>query len=100
MASDRFVLHTSEMTTRISEDAFSNQLKAYVNANKQLQIIGEISKQAVASMYDVQGRLVLHQKLQNVSEQNISIRHLAEGFYLLLIRDEGKQHSFKLKIGG
>jgi hypothetical protein len=98
VASNRFVLHTSEMTTRISEDAFSNHIKAYIDRNKQLQIIGETGKQAFASIYDVQGRLVLHQKLQSVSEQSIPLYHITGGIFMLIIKDESGQKTFKLKI--
>jgi hypothetical protein len=94
---NRFVLHTSVLTTRINEDLFDNRLLAYVNGNKQLQIIGKAGRQAVALLYDVQGRLAQQSQLEAVSEQIVPISHLAEGIYLLLINHETGQKIFKLK---
>jgi hypothetical protein len=98
LASNRFVLHTSAMTTQTREDSFDNQLKAYVDGSSKIQIVGRLGEKAIASLYDAQGRLLLSQQLEPVTEQNVSVNDLSEGIYLLLIRNEGKQHSIKLKI--
>ena len=55
--SSRFRIHTSYLSTGLSKETLENQLSAYAYRNVEIRVNGPVSKQAVATLYDLQGRV-------------------------------------------
>ena len=97
--SDRFYIHTSYLTTGVDLDSQSGKLNAYAIRNIELIVQGNLSDQAVASLYDVLGRLILTKKLEAADSRNsIKLPSLKTGIYMLYVRDNGKEFGFKVPV--
>lgn len=71
-------------------NTFSNELDSLniYTQNKQIHLSGLLKAKTVASVYDIQGRLVLLQSLQvNQMQQVISANSLSSGIYILDLSD-------------
>jgi hypothetical protein len=97
--SDRFRLHTSDQTTGLDMPvAFAGKLRAYAIRKNEIHITGEVSKQAVATLYDVQGRIVL---VKNLEEGNLNIiptPNIKTGIYMLYLKDNQRIQGFKIPL--
>jgi hypothetical protein len=93
---DRFVLHTSAQTTKASVSPLDN-LSAYV-FNTEIKVKGSLSSKASASLYDLQGRLLLNRSLDAGNSNSIQLPANSNGVYLLMVKDNGQVKSFKLAI--
>lgn len=85
-------------TNKLIDDKLSHSLNCYYNGNAEIRIIGEVSKYAIATLYDIQGRTLLS---KNMTEGNINIIKLTNsknGFYVLNIKDKIKSKGFKIII--
>jgi hypothetical protein len=98
VASSRFVLHTSTLATGLDDDAFDNQLTAYAFKNIELRIQGKVNSGAIASLFDLQGRLLIQKQLNDSTDQIIKLNGAYNGVYLLQVKDNNKVKSFKLAI--
>ena len=96
--SDRFYLHTSYQTTGIDVDPLVGKMSAYAISNVEMVVKGNVSNQAVATLYDVLGRLVLTTKLEAYSQNTIRLPNIKTGIYMLYVRDNGMVQGFKVPV--
>lgn len=96
--SNRFQLHTSYLTTNSDKKSFDSLLSAYLLKDHKLKINGDVSDQAIATLYDIQGRVIIIKNLEEGNGNIIDIPNLITGIYVLLIKDNGKVNSFKIPI--
>lgn len=96
--SDRFQIHTSYQTTGIAANGFDDQLSAYTVRNTEIRVKGSVSKQAVATLYDIQGRVVLVKNLEEGNLNIIGTPNLRTGIYMLYVKDNNKFKAFKLPV--
>ena len=93
----RFYLHVSYSTTGIEDELNTNPINAYMMRNE-IIIDGKVSSNAIATLYDLQGRLVLSRNLEQGLRNRIMSQGLKTGVYLLQIVDNGQRVSFKLPV--
>ncbi|MFY9152761.1 MAG: hypothetical protein WAO52_12135 [Prolixibacteraceae bacterium] len=93
---DRFLLHTSYLTTGSGLDISDIKLNAFSIRNVEIRINGKVSKKAVATLFDIQGRTVLIKNLDEGSVNVIQTQNIKTAVYLLLVNDNGKLQSFKI----
>jgi hypothetical protein len=97
--SNRFRLHASHLTvTGVNNKPHDSQLIAYPIRNTEIRITGSLSKLAMATLYDIQGKLVLVKNLEEGSINSFSIPNLRSGIYLLSVKDNQQVHQFKIPI--
>ena len=96
---DRFLLHTSTKTiSDLPVQPLLSDLNAYMFLNTEIHIEGTVTAQAVATLYDVLGRVVLSNKLNEGDLNVIPTPNMSSGIYLLRVIDQGVMHPFKLRI--
>jgi hypothetical protein len=96
--SDRFRIHTSYVTTKLGNGALLDNLSAYAVRNVEIRVKGKVSKQAIATLYDLQGRTVLVKTLEEGSLNIIQTPNIKTAVYMLSIQDNGKTASFKIPV--
>jgi hypothetical protein len=94
---DRFFIHTSNQTTGIA-DAMADKLSAYAIRNIEIRVKGSVSKQAVATLYDIQGRAVVVKNLEEGSMNIIPTPNIKTGIYMLYVKDNEKVQAFKIPV--
>ena len=95
--SDRFQIHTSDLTSGLN-DASSGLLNAYAVKNIEIRIVGAVSNEAVATLYDVVGKVIL---IANLKEGNLNViptPNIKPAIYMLSVKDNNKLQSFKLLL--
>jgi len=95
---DRFQLHTSDLISKLGTGILAGTLNAYAIPKTEIRVVGEVSNNAVASLYNVQGGVVL---IQNLAPGNLNViptSNIKTGIYMLSIEDHGKTKTFKLLI--
>jgi len=97
-SSDRFRLHTSYLTTGLNIDYFLGKLSAYAVRNVEIRVKGQVSNQAIATLYDIQGREILVEKLDEGSINVINTPNIKSSIYLLFVNDNGKSQGFKIPV--
>jgi hypothetical protein len=96
--SDRFRIHVSFLTTKLDQGALVDHLSAYAVRNIEIRIKGNVSNQAVATLYDVQGRVVLIKTLEEGSLNVVRTPNIKSAIYLLSVRDGEKVQRFKIPV--
>ncbi len=96
--SDRFLLHTSGLTTGLDNEPVREKLQVYTDRNGGIRINGSVGRNTVARLYDILGRTVLVRNLDEGSLNSISASGLKTGVYMLQLSDGKKQQGFKLII--
>ena len=98
--SDRFRLHNSTATTQgaIGDPGLAGKLSAYAYMNSEIRIVGSVSKDAVATLYDVQGKSVIITRLSEGSLNVIPVSSVSTGLYLLTVKDGVNSQSFKILL--
>jgi len=96
--SDRFQLHTSYLTTGLNMAFFTGQLSAYAIRNIEIKVKGDVTNQAVATLYDVQGRMILIKNLEAGSLNTIRTPNIRTGIYVLIVKDNNKLQGFKIPV--
>ncbi|MEI6679789.1 MAG: T9SS type A sorting domain-containing protein [Mariniphaga sp.] len=95
---DRFQLHTSAATIGATgQNILSGKLNAYAIGNTEIRVVGEVSGKAVATLYDVLGRAVAIQKLNEGNLNVIPLTNIKPGVYILSVEDKGTTN-FKIRI--
>ena len=94
---DRFFLHTSAETIN-NLPVLPGELNAFMFENMEIHIVGTVTGQAVATLYDALGRVVLTNKLGEGDYNSIPTPGMSSGIYLLRVVDKGVMHPFKLLI--
>lgn len=96
---DRFRLHASTtVIDDVGDLTLPAKLEAYAYQNIEIRVIGEVSKNAVATLYDVLGKVVITQKMIEGQLNVIPTSCINSGLYLLLVKDGGKSQSFKILL--
>jgi hypothetical protein len=96
--SDRFRLHISNLNTKLDPGSLVGNLSAYAVRNIEIRIKGNVSNQAVATLYDVQGRIVLVKTLEEGSLNVVRTPNIKSAIYLLSVTDKGKLQRFKIPV--
>jgi hypothetical protein len=93
----RFYIHTGLNTTTGTSGLTpeTSSLKAYI-ANDAIIIEGEVSDQAIATLYNLQGLKLHVNALQKGSLNTLPCSYLTKGIYLLTIQQNGKTETKKL----
>ena len=88
----RFYLHTTSSALSINDNSLAYNLQIYTTTNpKELIVKGKLSGATEAEFYDIQGRLILSNKLDRYSTKNtIDISSISTGIYLVKV-DNGNQ---------
>ncbi|MBL7967500.1 MAG: T9SS type A sorting domain-containing protein [Prolixibacteraceae bacterium] len=96
--SDRFQIHTSNLTTGLKEINLADKLTAYAIRNVEIRIKGQVSNQAIATLYDIQGRVIVVKNLEEGSLNTIQTPNLKTAIYLLIVNDNGKLQNIKIPV--
>jgi len=95
--SDRFQLHTSYLTTGLNTEILAG-LRAYPLSNNRIKIDGTLSNQAIATLYDSQGRVILSKNLEEGNLNILNTPNLHAGIFILYVKDNGKSKTFKIPV--
>ena len=96
-STDRFQLHTSSLSTGLKGNIADN-LSAYAVRNIEIRIKGQVSNQAVATLYDVQGRVILVKTLEEGNLNVVRTPNIKTAIYMLSVNDKGKLQRFKIPV--
>ena len=93
----RFFLRTTNGTLSTIDQEFTG-LDIYTSqATKEIVVSGKLSKNTMANVFDVQGRLVKAMVLDHTSQQNrMDVSHLSVGIYVVQISSINQVRSEKL----
>jgi len=96
----RFFLRYSSETLSIGANEELNELIIYTNDNhKDIIIKGLLSSASKADLYDIQGRLVLSEKLDQSSLSNtINVSSISSGVYIIKVSNTNSTKTQKLVI--
>lgn len=97
----RFFLHTKlNVTAGVNDpqlDAEKGQLKIW-GSEDNVFINGSVSSQAVAEVYDMQGRLILRQRLEESMNNTLPLPGRHGGIYIVKVVDEGRVKTAKVLL--
>jgi len=96
--SDRFQLHTSDLMSGLNDKTADGLLNAYAVKNIEIRIVGNVSNDAVATLYDVQGKVII---IANLKEGNLNViptPNIKPAIYMLSVKDNSKLQTFKLLL--
>lgn len=96
--SDRFQLHTSDLTSKLATETLAGKLTAYAIRNTEIRVVGEVGNNATAKLYNLQGSTVMIENIKAGNLNVIPIANLKNGIYMLSVEDQGKIQTFKLLI--
>ena len=96
-AFDRFQLRTSYLTG-IDNGTPASQLSAYSIRNTEIRVTGSVSKLAIATLYDIQGKVILVKNLEEGSLNSIRTPNLKTGIYVLSVKDNQRVQRFKIPV--
>lgn len=82
---------TSCFTSGINEQSLNHEISYYPNPTT--DIISFNKENIIAEIYDLTGRKLLHQKIKG---KQISLKHFANGIYILKVRDGSKEQVIKI----
>jgi hypothetical protein len=96
---DRFFLHTGDIISGLEDQSLAyGKLTAYAKGNKEIRVIGEVGNDAVATLVNGLGQVVLIKKLGAGSLNIIGLPNLKSGLYMLNINDNGTSQTIKIMI--
>jgi len=95
---DRFQIHTSYLTTGTNPTNLAEQLSAYAIRNIEIKVKGQVTNKAIATLYDIQGRVILSKNLEEGTINTIATPNIKTAIYLLIVHDNGKTQSFKIPV--
>ncbi len=95
---ERFKLHTSYIPTGLNYTNLDGHFSAYTIGNSRLIVKGDVTSVAVAKLYDMQGRILLTNKLNSGSYNEVNLSGLKSGVYILNVYDIRKTQSIKIVI--
>jgi len=73
-------------------------MSAYAVRNIEIRINGQVSNQAIATLYDVQGRVILVKTLEEGNLNVVRTPNIKTAIYMLSVNDKGKLHRFKIPV--
>jgi hypothetical protein len=98
IVSDRFQLHTSYLGTGADQAFLAGNIIAFAIRNTEIRIKGRVSNQAVATLYDVQGKVVFVKTLEEGNLNIVPTPNIKTAIYVLSVNDNGKLHRFKIPV--
>ena len=96
--SERFFLHTGELISGLEDQALPVKVTAYAKGNTEIHVIGEVGNDAVATLVNGLGQVVLTKKLGAGNLNIISLPNLSSGVYILSINDTGTTQAMKVMV--
>ena len=96
--SNRFFLHTSDIISGLEDHPITGRLNAYARGNQEIRVVGEVSADAMATLYNGLGQVVLTKKLGAGTLNIIGLPNLANGLYVLNIDEGGKVQTIKVMV--
>lgn len=76
-----------------------DKLNVYATGNTEIRVVGEVSNKAVATLYDVHGKVVTIQKLGEGTLNVIPLANIKSGVYILSVKDQWKEiRNYKIGI--
>lgn len=99
-SSDLYKIHYSARTLSVDDMQMNDDLRIYTTAApKALFVKGQLTKNTTASLYDIQGRLVLRKVLNsNSTENKIDISTINTGVYVVKINNDNQVKTQKVII--
>ncbi len=94
----RFFLHTADIISGSDDQVLPGKLTAYVRGNTEIRVIGEVGNDAVATLVNGLGQVVLTKKLESGNLNIIGLPNLSSGVYLLNIKDKGTPQTIKVMV--
>ena len=94
----RFYLHTGDIVSGLEDHALSKRVTAYANSNKEIHVLGEVANDAVATLVNGLGKVVLTKKLGAGTLNIIGLPNLSSGVYFLNINDKGTTQTIKVMV--
>ena len=82
----------------IEDNPKEDQLVAYAIRNIEIRIKGEVSRGAVATLYDMSGRVVRIETLEEGILNVMPTPGLKTAIYVLSVNDHGKIQTFKIPV--
>ncbi len=95
---DRFLLHTTNVAGGLDNETVGGKLNAFAIKNIEIRVVGAVSNNAVATLYDVRGRVVLIENLKEGSLNVIPTPNIKMGIYMLNVKDNDRLQTFKFLI--
>ena len=59
---------------------------------------GEVSSAAVATVYDINGKLIVSKKMDAGLRNSIRLPMVRSGVYMVFVKDNGKTEGFKVMV--
>ena len=94
----RFYLHTSDIISSVGDQVLQGKIKAYAIRNVGIKVIGEVGNDAVATLYNGLGKMVLSKKLDAGNLNMIGLPNLCSGVYFLKINDNVDSQTIKVMV--
>lgn len=96
---DRFELHTGDLVSGLNPgETVPGDLKAYAVSSTEIRVVGSLSSNAVATLYDVSGKTILSRPLYPDILNIIPTPNLKQGLYVLSVKDSSRSQTFKILI--
>jgi hypothetical protein len=94
----RFFLRTGDIISGLEDQVLSGKITAYARGNKEIRVIGEVGNDAVATLFNGLGQVVLSKKLESGNLNIIGLPNLSSGVYMLNINEKGTTQTIKIMI--
>ena len=94
----RFYLHTGDIVSGLEDQVLPGKLTAYARRNTEIRVVGEVGNDAVATLYNGLGKVVLTKKLGAGTLNIIGLPNLRSGIYLLNIENNGTPQTIKVMV--
>jgi hypothetical protein len=94
----RFFLHTGDIISDLDDQLLDGKIMAYAVQDVEIRVIGEVGSDAVATLYNSLGKVVLTKKLESGNLNIIGLPNLSSGVYLLNINDKGTTQTMKVMV--
>ncbi len=82
----------------VEDNPVESQLIAYAIRNIEIRIKGEVSRGAIATLYDMSGRVIRIATLEESSLNVMPTPGLKTAIYVLSVNDHGKIQTFKIPV--
>ena len=96
--SERFFLHTGDIISGLEDQVAPGKVTAYAKGNKEIRVLGDVGNDAVATLYNGLGQVVLTKKLGAGNLNIIGLPNLKSGLYMLNINDKGTPQTIKVVV--
>ncbi len=97
-ANDAVITLNVTLNTGIGSQIIVSNLSAYAVRNIEIWIKGEVSRGAIATLYDMSGRVIRIATLEESSLNVMPTPGLKTAIYVLSVNDHGKIQTFKIPV--